>query len=143
MMKAQHQQNSISNLLVQICKQRRNRSNALLAETNIHGGQDILLYYLNVEDGQTISALVDKMCIQYATISTMIDRMATAGMVTKEKDAADKRASRVYLTKKGAEAYLQVAEVWKVMEVTVTQGLSDQQKNDLVKLLNLVYKNLA
>ena len=142
-MKSKGQQLSISHLLVQICKQRRNKSNLLLSEAGIHGGQDILLYYLSIEDGQTVSALVEKMCIQHATISTMIDRMVATGMVKKEKDTLDKRTSRVFITDKGSEAYTQIAEIWKVMEATVTKDLSQEQKNSLRELLLQVLKNLT
>ncbi|MEJ7643774.1 MAG: MarR family transcriptional regulator [Chryseolinea sp.] len=142
-MKSKSQQTSISHLLVQICKHRRNKSNVLLAEANIHGGQDILLYYLSIEDGQTVSALVEKMCIQHATISTMLDRMEASGMIKKEKDATDKRTSRVYLTSKGTDAYKHIAKIWKTMETTVTKGLTELQENSLRKLLEQVLKNLS
>ena len=134
---------SVSNLLVQICKHRRNKSNVLLAEAGIHGGQDILLYYLSLEDGQTISTLVTKMCIQHATISTMIDRMEANEMVRKEKDGADKRISRVFLTDKGRDAYQHVANIWRVMEDTVTNEMTEEQQDSLRQLLEKVLINLT
>jgi DNA-binding MarR family transcriptional regulator len=142
-MKAKKQQSSISNLLVQIGKLRRNKSNALLSEIGIHGGQDILLYYLSLEDGQTVSSLVEKMCIQHATISTMINRMETNGMIKKEKDATDKRTSRVYMTAKGTDAYKEIAKIWKTMETKVTKDLTEEQESLLRELLQLVQKNLS
>jgi DNA-binding MarR family transcriptional regulator len=142
-MKPQNGQNSISNLLVQICKLRRNKSNSLLADAGIHGGQDILLYYLSIQDGQTVSELVEKMCIQHATIFTMIDRMQANGMVKKTKDTTDKRASRVFITETGNEAYKQIAKIWNVMEAAVTRGLDTDQEKTLKDLLQIVLKNLS
>ena len=142
-MKSKIQQNSISNLFVQICKHRRNKSNILLSEAGIHGGQDILLYYLSIDDGQTVSALVEKMCIQHATISTMIDRVEATGMLIKVKDTLDKRISRVFITDKGNEAYKQIAKIWKVMEAAVTKGLTEHQEGLLRELLQQVLKNLT
>lgn len=142
-MKSKPKQSSISNLLVQICRLRRNKSNVLLSETGIYAGQDVLLYYLSIEDGQTVSALVEKICIQHATISNMIDRMVIAGMIKKEKDSLDKRTSRIYLTRKGKDSYQQVARVWKEMEATATSGLTQEQKDTLHHLLQLVQKNLS
>jgi DNA-binding MarR family transcriptional regulator len=136
-------QGSISQLLVQICKHRRNKSNILLSEASIHGGQDILLYYLSIEDGQTVSELVEKMCIQHATISTMIDRMEANGMIKKVKDSADRRTSRVYLTKGGVNALKQVSRIWKMMEATVTKGLSQTEEKSLRILLQKVLNNLT
>lgn len=142
-MNSKSQKDSISYLLVQICKHRRNKSNILLSEAGIHGGQDILLYYLSIEDGQTVSALVEKMCIQHATISTMIDRMEATGMVRKDKDTSDKRISRVFITDKGNEAYKHIARIWKEMEATTIKGLSQEQESSLYELLQLVLKNLS
>lgn len=133
---------SISNLLIQICKLRRNKSNSLLAAAGIHSGQDILLYYLGTEDGQTVSALVEKMCIQHATIANMISRMEATGMIRKEKDRDDRRTSRVYLTERGREALGQVAVVWKTMEATTIKGLTADQQGALRTLLQQVLSNL-
>jgi DNA-binding MarR family transcriptional regulator len=142
-MKAKSQYQSVSDLLVQICKRRRNKSNALLSDVGIHGGQDILLYYLSLEDGQTVSALVEKMCIQHATISTMIDRMEAAGMIKKAKDASDKRISRVYMTDKGNIAYIEVVKIWRLMEANATNGLTKAELDALYEILPKILGNLS
>lgn len=139
----QEEVSSVSNLLVQICKVRRNKSNVLLSEAGIHSGQDILLYHLSLEDGQTVSSLVAKMCIQQATIFNMIDRMVATGMVRKEKDAVDKRTSRVFITAKGHQAYKKVVKTWRAMEEVVITGLSETQQKQLRDLLQQVLKNLG
>lgn len=69
--------------------------------------------------------------------------MVATGMITKEKDQADKRISRVYITGKGQEAYKQVATVWRAMETVVTKGLTATQKDELQELLKLVLRNLG
>ncbi|SIO49999.1 MarR family winged helix-turn-helix transcriptional regulator [Chitinophaga niabensis] len=142
MTKQPAQNNAIGNLLIQICKLRRNKSNALLAEAEIHSGQDALLYHLSIEDGQTVSSLVEKLCIQHGTIASMIERMETSGMIKKEKDANDKRTSRIYLTPKGKEALTKIARVWKTMESLTTKGLTEKQENTLRELLQQVLINL-
>ncbi|SEN00404.1 DNA-binding transcriptional regulator, MarR family [Mucilaginibacter gossypiicola] len=134
---------SVSKLLVQICKLRRNKSNTLLATAGLHSGQDILLYHLSVEDGQTVSALVEKICIQHATISTMIDRMEAAALIRKEKDSLDKRVSRIYLMPKGKEALSQVVHIWNELEAVSLKGLTTDQHSLLAELLQLVLKNLS
>jgi DNA-binding MarR family transcriptional regulator len=136
------QNNSIGNLFIQICKLRRNRSNALLSDAGIHEGQDALLYYLSIEDGQTVSALAEKLCIQHATIFNMVDRMVANEFVTKEKDANDKRTSRIFLTTKGEEAMKQVAKVWRTMEAQTINGLAEEEITTIAALLRKVLFNL-
>jgi DNA-binding MarR family transcriptional regulator len=134
---------SIGYLLVQICKTRRNQTNALLSAAGIHAGQDVLLYYLGDEDGQTVSSLVEKMCIQHATISNMIDRMEANDLVKKKKDTADRRASRVYLTATGKDAVKEVHNAWRTLEKQTTKGLTQAQKDELAALLTNVLQNLS
>ncbi|WP_291907272.1 MarR family winged helix-turn-helix transcriptional regulator [Chitinophaga sp. CB10] len=142
-MKSGKPNSSINGLLVDICKIRRNKSNELLSGAGIHAGQDILLYYLDLEDGQTVSALVEKMGIQQGTIAAMIDRMVNAGMITKVKDENDKRISRVHLTKKGKAAHQQVADSWRKMESITAKGLSPIEQAQLITLLEKVKENLS
>ncbi len=132
----------ISNLLVQICKQRRNKSNALLADVGVHGGQDILLYYLSMKDGQTISELAEKMCIKFATISNMVNRMEVRELIRREKDGIDLRVTRLYLTGKGKSAYKLISEIWKQMESLLVKNLSLQEQEILKSLLTKILKNL-
>jgi DNA-binding MarR family transcriptional regulator len=139
----EHKKDLITNLLVQICKLQRKNTNALLSQAGVHSGQDILLYFLSSEDGQTISSLVEKMCNQHATLFTMVDRMEATGMVRKEKDALDKRISRVYITPKGREAYEVVCKTWCVVEDISIKGLTLEQETTLYSLLQQVHKNLS
>ena len=136
-------EDSLGYLLIQISKQRRTKSNALLVEHGIHSGQDLLLYHLNHDDGQTVSTLADKMNVQPATISNMIDRMVAVGLVEKIKGTIDKRTARVYLTDKGKQAFANVADVWNTIEDKSTKGLSVIEKFMLKRLLNTVSKNLS
>ena len=115
----------------------------LLASVGLYAGQDLLLHYLAMEDGQTVSALVDKMCNQHSTLFNMLDRMAAAGMVVKEKDADDKRTSRIYMTDKGREAYKNVMQTWQTLEADAVTGFTKQEEAVLRKLLQQVHNNLT
>lgn len=73
----------------------------------------------------------------------MIDRMVANDLISKEKDPEDRRASRVYLTDKGKQAYKQVIKVWKAMETQTTQGFTEKEVAELSLLLEKVYNNLT
>lgn len=134
---------SITALLTQIGKIHRNKKNELLAEAGIHAGQDILLYFLSLEDGQTVSALVEKMCNQHATLFNMLVRMEANGMVRKEKDSMDKRTSRVYITSKGKKAYQKVTQTWVRLEATALIGINKEHAKLLESLLKKIQHNLS
>jgi len=113
----------------------------MLAKHGIHAGQDVLLYYLSQQDGQTVSELVKKVYVQHATISNMINRMVSSGLVTKMKDSQDMRVSRIFLTEKGKMALGKVEEVWYSLEEQTLEGLSTEEQILLRRLLKDVLKN--
>lgn len=135
------QNDSIGYLLIQVCKIRRNRANRLLAEYDIHAGQDVLLYYLGEEDGQTISDLVGKISISHATIVRMIDRMEANNLIRKVKDSDDMRVSRIFLTKDGKQALQKVAAVWQELEKLTLAGISEEEEDQLREILPKILKN--
>ena len=132
---------SIGFLLGSICKVRRNTANEMLAQYGIHAGQDILLYYLNQEDGKTVSQLLEDICVQPATISNTINRMVANNLIKKVKDENDMRVSRIFLTEKGKEVFSEVKDVWNILEVQTVEGLTDEEKQVLKKLLLRLLSN--
>lgn len=134
---------SIGYLLMQIGKQRRTMSNALLNQQNLHSGQDLLLFYLGEEDGQTVSQLVNKLSVKPATVSNMVDRMAAEGLVERRKGTIDKRTARVFLTDKGRTVFSTIDKAWEDVEDKTTKGLSIIEKFMLKRLLYQVYTNLS
>ncbi|HEY8917447.1 MAG TPA: MarR family transcriptional regulator, partial [Chitinophaga sp.] len=82
-MKENQHYTGIGFLFVEICKRRRNKKNEMLSAVNIYEGQDFLLYRLSQRDGQSMSELAEKICIQQATMSNMIRRMEANGLIKK------------------------------------------------------------
>lgn len=140
-MKTRLQYESVGYLLTQICKMRRNKMNEMLAAHDMHAGQDMLVYHLHQQDGQTISELVEKICIQPATVSGMVSRMEATGIVVRRKEDEDRRISRVYLTATGKASYKAVSDIWKKLELQTTQGLTDTEKEAAAKLLKNMLSN--
>lgn len=132
---------SVGYFFIKICKTRRNKANEMLAKYGIHAGQDVLLYYLSLEDGQTVSQLATDIHIQHATISNMINRMVATDLVEKVKDKKDARVSRIFLTEKGKEAVVQLKKVWQILEGKTLDGLTDDEIIMLKKLLKKVLAN--
>jgi len=67
--KPNQQKESIGILFIEICKRRRNRNERVLTEAGIYEGQDMVLYRLAEQEGQTMSGTgVKKVCVQPATL---------------------------------------------------------------------------
>lgn len=98
-----------------------------LSRIGLFPGQDGLLYHLSQNDGQTMSALVEKMQIRHPTLFTMVGRMEKAGWVKKEKSPEDKRASPIYLNPQGRSKLAELTTVWQEIEGQVRYGLQAEE----------------
>ena len=65
--------------------------------------QHLILEALWDEDGQSAGDIGKKLVLDGATLSGVLDRLATGGWVVKETDDEDKRILRIHLTKKGLD----------------------------------------
>ncbi|CAN0602749.1 unnamed protein product, partial [Ectocarpus sp. 12 AP-2014] len=89
--------------LVQASKAYRQRSANVLAELNLHPGQDQILKALADGDGQTMGALANALSVQPPTITKMVVRLSSQGMVERRPSPDDGRSSKVFLTEQGSQ----------------------------------------
>ena len=65
--------------------------------------QYLVLSTLWEGDGQTISAIADRLALEPSTITPLMKRLEAAGFVSRQRNPADERQVRVFLTAKGRE----------------------------------------
>ena len=70
-----------------------------LAQTRLTGPQVSLLSTLSSIDGQDLGSLSIRLHLSHSTVSGIVDRLASKGMVERRVDPTDRRISRVFLTK--------------------------------------------
>lgn len=109
----------------------------------VYRGQPRLLFLLMKEDGKTKKELYEIMNLAPATISKMVDRLQNSGFVYTEKDAIDKRVSRVYLTDKGRETLNEVKIAINDINKIAFEGFSQDEITQLAELMEKMKKNLA
>ena len=133
----------VSYLMARICHAHRNNVNSRLAELNLHVGQEMFLLRLGQKDGISQSELADSLCVQQATITRMLDRIANAGLVERRKDPGDQRVSRVYLTEQGRALLEPIAQIWHDTEAEMFEGFSLEERVLLRRFLMQLYSNLS
>ncbi len=134
---------SISYLIAQIGKAHRSRAEAHLSCSGVHVGQEMLLMLLWEQDGQTQSQLAEKMDVQLPTLSKMLRRMESNGLVEKREDAADSRVSRVFLTAASRQLQQELTQVWQLLEEQTLANLTTDERILLRRLLLQVHTNLT
>lgn len=130
-------------LLAQICRAHRGKAQEHLSQIGLHTGQEMFLLRLWRKDGQSQTELADEICVQPATITRMIDRMANAGLVERRIDTEDRRVSRVYLTKAGRALQQSVENIWHQLEQQSFANLTLDEQVLLRRLLLQVYENIG
>jgi DNA-binding MarR family transcriptional regulator len=133
---------SINFLLRMICQAQRSQMSDALAEIGLYAGQEMFLWHLGRQEGQTQSQLVERMCVQPPTVSKMLDRLEKAGLVERRPDAENSRLSRLYLTEQGNIRQRAVRVIWTNVEQRLTEGLTVEERIVLRRLLLQVHENL-
>jgi len=73
----------------------------MLDELGITYPQYLVLSTLWETDGQTITAIADRLALEPSTITPLVKRLEQAEFVTRERNAEDERKVQVFLTSKG------------------------------------------
>ncbi|SHF65844.1 DNA-binding transcriptional regulator, MarR family [Kaistia soli DSM 19436] len=63
--------------------------------------QFLVMTVLWVQDGQTVSALGDRLLLESSTLTPLLKRLEANGLVTRLRDASDERQVRIHLTERG------------------------------------------
>jgi MarR family transcriptional regulator, organic hydroperoxide resistance regulator len=63
--------------------------------------QYLVLSTLWEKDGQTISAIADRLALEPSTITPLMKRLEAAGFVSRQRNPADERQVQVFMTAKG------------------------------------------
>ncbi|MFN3172062.1 MAG: MarR family winged helix-turn-helix transcriptional regulator [Hyphomicrobiales bacterium] len=129
--------------LVQASKAYRQRSASILAELDLHPGQDQILKALADEDGQTMGALAHALSVQPPTITKMVVRLSAQGMVERRPSANDGRSSTVFLTEKGQQLIGDLDARLKRMDQDALKGFEGKDRKRLRKALIQLERNLS
>ncbi len=133
---------SIDFLLAQVCRLHRARAHTLLEQLGLYHGQPPLLFALWEQEGLSHTELAERLHIQPATVTKMVQRMEKAGFVERRPDPADQRVSRVHLTEAGHAIRAQVQGVWLRLEDETFAGIAPAERAVLRGFLMQMRENL-
>ncbi|MEL6461301.1 MAG: MarR family transcriptional regulator [Cyanobacteria bacterium J06641_2] len=129
-------------LMVRVAKAHRVLVSSVLADMNLHIGQERLLMELWQEDGLTQTKLAERLCIEPPTLTKMLSRLEKTKLLEKRRDAEDARICRIFLTEKGYSFQEPVTELWLSLEETILANLSLEERLLFRRLLMQIFDNL-
>lgn len=101
----------------------------LLRDLNLTYPQFIAMILLWEQDGQSVSELGQKLALQSNTLTPMLKRLETLGLLKRSRDAADERQVRISLTEAGRKLRQRAFDI--VRSVRKATGLEDKQFKEL------------
>lgn len=100
------------------------------------------LSVLSVMDGLQMTELGVYAITEQSTLSRAIDAMATDGLVRKETDARDSRASRIYLTEAGRSAFERLWPHMSDSHERMFDGIAPDERRVLIGTLQKMLSNI-
>ncbi|WP_244488122.1 MarR family transcriptional regulator [Aureimonas sp. Leaf454] len=118
--------------LLSIAKSTRAFLALLLAEIDLHPGQDQLLHRLEPGETVSVSMLADQLAVRPSTVSKMLDRLIEKELVVRAANNRDARRTMVALTPRGEEIKQAVRRIWNRLEHELTASLSSTDMDRLI-----------
>lgn len=112
------------------------RYRPLLADLGLTYPQYLVVVALGANGPASIKQLAGTLRLDHATLTPLLQRMESAGLLTRERDPADRRSVQLGLTEQGQAAY----EATEDVRCTISRdfGLTTEQQRDLQMTLRNV-----
>lgn len=117
----------------------------MLAEADIdafNGAQGRILYVLWQQDGITISQLSAQTSLANTTLTSMLDRMESSGLIRREASPKDRRALLICLTEKARALQTDYDRISQQMNQLYYQGFTEVEIRQLEGYLQRILDNL-
>jgi DNA-binding MarR family transcriptional regulator len=114
-----------------------------LAGHGVHPGQVFCLRLVGARSGITQRDLASELLLARPTVTRMLQALERAGAVERRPDQRDQRLTRVYLTATGGDLLEETHAVAADYINQTIASLSEHDRRDLVRLLNLLGDSMA
>ena len=135
--------NSAAQAFRNMIRVHRCRLNRVLSDQGLHMGQPAVLFALQENPRATQRELADMLHISSATMTTSLQRMEKAGLVTRTCDPRDTRCNCIAITEKGRQvAEESKAAFWKV-DLAVFKDFTPEEMESARQLFERISQNLS
>ncbi|WP_245413661.1 MarR family winged helix-turn-helix transcriptional regulator [Mangrovicella endophytica] len=121
--------------LLSIAKSTRAFLSLVLAEIDLHPGQDQLLDRLDQDTPVSVSDLADQLAVRPSTVSKMLDRLIEKQLVERQSHSHDARRTMVIITPAGQEVRDAARDVWVRLEAELSGSLPEGERLHLATAL--------
>ncbi len=123
-----------------------NRLNTNLGDAFKQTGITVPIYrvlaVLIAGDGRSVNELAVYTVIEQSTLSKILARMETQGLVTRQPGRDDGRVVEIHVTDAGREAYERIVPIALSHHEQAMAGLSARERENMVEILHRVLDNI-
>ncbi|MBC7814693.1 MAG: MarR family transcriptional regulator [Burkholderiales bacterium] len=130
-------------LLSRVAQAYRTISDTFMEQADTHRAQGVVLCHLFVQDGVTQTEIGERLGVQGATVTNMLQRMEEASLIVRRRDAEDNRLVRVYLTDEGRMKERALNEQFVKLEATIFEGFDEAERVLMRRLLKQLLQNMG
>ena len=81
--------------------------------------------------------------LSHPTVTGILQRLESKGFIAYAEDGTDRRKKRICITDKALEVHQQVIQRFQETETLITQGMTEEEKQSLLRLLDRVIDNIG
>ena len=104
---------------------------------------DLMAQLFRHPDGLKMGELSQRLMVTGGNVTGIADQLTREGLVAREPDPADRRAWRISLTPSGRKVFARMAEQHEGWVVGLLEGLADQERADLYRLLGRLKQTVS
>ncbi|MGI8549805.1 MAG: MarR family winged helix-turn-helix transcriptional regulator [Dehalococcoidia bacterium] len=131
-------EDSVSWLLNYAGRLATRRTTSKLQTHGITPPQWAVLAQLMEQDGQSLSGLGGKALFDGPTMTGIVDRLETGGLVQRRRDSSDRRVINLYVTAKGRDLMHRLPPIGRLADEEMLRGLSPEEIDCLVSTLRRI-----
>jgi len=137
-----NEENSIGRWISVLYRHRQNYISKKLSQHNIGIGQYIIILTLFTNCGINQEELSNLLKIDKGSIAKSIKKLENEKYVERKINSNDKRAYKLFLTKKAIKILPALKNAAKEWENEITSDFSDKEKDSIRQLLNKMIKKI-
>lgn len=122
---------------------RRSAFDSFMRPLGITRAQWWVIAHLSRQDGMMQIQLADILDVGKASLGTVIDRLEAAGLVERRPDPVDRRANRLFMTRKSHQMIDKMQAAERQFSDQSLGRLSASEREELVRMLSLIRADLV
>ena len=135
-------EDTLSYLLRNVGMKYRHYAYNVLGKDRWGVSQDLAIYHIAQNRKLNQKDLANKLDITPASVSVIVHRMESEGLLIRVPDEKDGRQFNLSLTEKGQSLVSKVRSSWSKIQEEITDGFNESEKASLWRLLLKIEKNL-